>query len=184
MYRGRLILTNGFFPKAAIGLFFSMAALAPARADVYQDAITKAFPGFQILSRSEFLPEVQKEVKGNPGLVTGRFNDDDLEDFAAIIRSDVKKRFASEYDYYDGKTVVRHRLPTSGYACQTLGTRSITLPNELYLYRVEPGFECPDIGDGRSITTKRDAIGSDLMPSKGGSVRMYIDGRYFTCVGH
>ncbi len=76
----------------ALLLIFCMPSLAPARADEYQEAITKVFPGFQILSRSEFTEEIQKSVKTHPALVTGRFNDDDVPDFAAIIRAKAIQR--------------------------------------------------------------------------------------------
>jgi hypothetical protein len=182
MHVGRLILSNGFFAKAAVGLFFSMAALATARADVYQDAITRAFPGFQILSRSEFLPEIRQKVKGNPGLITGRFNDDELEDFAAIIRGDVKKKFGSgsryEYDYFDGKFVVCHGSGTGQYRCQVLSEMPILLPYGTYVSRVSPGkIEC----DGKAVTIKRDAIGF----ASGNIASAYIyqpDGSYDGCV--
>ena len=169
----------------ALLLIFCMPSLAPARADEYQDAITKAFPGFQILSRAEFDPEIQKTVKGNPGLITGRFNDDELEDFAAIIRSDVKQKSPSGKDYYHGKFVVCHALDKQRYTCQVLGTRAISLPNELYLYRVGPGFNCHnDDGTESDITVKRDAIGTAMVPSNAASVDIYMpDGTYFNCAG-
>lgn len=175
--------TSRFLRIAGLSLVCLFCACSVARADEYQDAIAKAFPGFQIMSRSEFHPQVRKEVKGNPGLITGRFNDDELEDFAAIIRSNVRQKFPSGKDYYDGKFVVCHRLPKSGYSCQELGTRAVYQDMDLYLHRVPPGFSCPEEGGRKSRrVTKRDAIGVAAVASNPASVDIYTDGYYVTCV--
>ena len=168
--------------RCLVVLTWLLCACSPARADQYQDAIAKAFQGFHILSRSEFDPEIQKEVKGNPALITGRFNDDDLEDFAAIIRSDVKK-LSSGKTYYDGKFVVCH-AGNNGYKCQSLGTRAVYQGLELYLHRVGPGVSCL-LPNGKRIKTRRDAIGTTMVPSLAGSVQMYMpDGTYYECAEH
>jgi hypothetical protein len=177
-------LNGRFFHEVALALWLlCMSSLAWA--DKYQDAIMKAFPGFQILSRSEFRAEIQKDVKGNPGLITGRFNNDDLEDFAAIIRDNSKQKTPFGAEYYRGMIVVCHAADTQRYTCQVLGTRAISLPNELYLYRVGPGFNCRnDDGTESGITVKRDAIGTAMVPSNAASVDIYMpDGKYFNCAG-
>ena len=56
--------------------------LSPALADEYQDAISKAFPGFRILAPSEINldkdldPKIYNKVKDRPELIVGRFNSD------------------------------------------------------------------------------------------------------------
>ena len=65
----------------------------------YQDAISKTFPGYQILSPSEISldeeemgAELYNKVKSSPGLIVGKFNDESIEDFAALIRISAKKQ--------------------------------------------------------------------------------------------
>jgi hypothetical protein len=132
--------------------------LAPARADEYQDAIARAFPGFQILNPSEFNTEIQGTVKGNPGLITGRFNDDDLDDFAAIIRENpIRPREQGGRKYYLGKRVICHGSGTGQYRCQVLSQMPIFLPYGTYVSRVSPGkVQC---NGETAVTIKRDAVG-------------------------
>lgn len=141
------ILNRGSFRNLALAILCLswIHLIAPAQADEYQDAIAKAFPGFKIMSRTEFTREIQKAVKGNPALITGRFNDDELIDFAAIIRDGSKQRTHLGDEYYRGMYVVCHALDKTRYACQTLGTRAISPPHEWYLYLVESGrLDCYD----------------------------------------
>src|SRR5512134_2023003 len=80
----------------------------PACADFFQDQITKSFRGFLIMDYSEFDPDIRKNLDSNPALVTGDFNYDKFEDFAALIRDTGKKRYIageSSYDYYETKLV-------------------------------------------------------------------------------
>jgi hypothetical protein len=132
------------------------------------------------MTRSEFHPEIREAVKDNPALITGHFNNDAVMDFAAIIRSNVKETFPSGKAYYGGKFVVCHGLGKSGYSCQELGTRAVYQDLELYLYRVGPGFTCIDASD-RKIKTRRDAIGTAMVPSNVSSVDIYVDGMYSRC---
>lgn len=84
-------------------LFLSLTAFG---ATDYQNEIDKQFPGFIALKKSEFNPEFIKS--DNPGLITGKFNPDQIQDFAAIVRENTKKRYEAgenSYDYYDGKVV-------------------------------------------------------------------------------
>jgi len=89
------------------------------------------------LSRSEFSQEIQEAVKGNPDLITGRYNEDELEDFAAIIRNDVKKK-ARTAEYYRGMVAVCHALDKERHTCQALTEIPIFLPYKLYVNRVGP----------------------------------------------
>lgn len=167
--------------RISIATLASLLFACPfAHADQYQDAIAKAFPGFQIMSRSEFHAEVQKNVKTNPALITGQFNNDDLEDFAAIIRSGVKQQAAPGKTRYDGKSVVCHGLPLKGYDCQVLGTMDIYPDLDFYLKRVPPGFSCL-LPNGKRIKAKKDGVGTTDILSFGG-VKMYMpDGTYYEC---
>jgi hypothetical protein len=152
-------------------------------ADEYQSVIAKNFPGFQILSGSEFDPEIQQTVKNNPGLIRGFFNDDELMDFAALVRDDVKRKGRSGKDYYRGRLVVCHALDKQDYKCQILGQGSFFVPFGSYLYRVGPKYSCDDDGKPR-IRAKRDAIGSKPVRSNAASVYIYRpDGTYFNCAG-
>jgi hypothetical protein len=160
-----------------------MSLAAPALADEYQDAIAKAFPGFKILSRTEFKKEIQKTVKSNPGLITGRFNDDELIDFAAIIRDDSKQKTPFGAEYYRGMSVVCHAEDKGSYACQMLGQGAIFFPHHVYLARAEPGtVGCYDeYGKKVRRIVKRNAIGVERDNSA--SVRIHQpDGSYFNCI--
>lgn len=183
---GKYTFNSESFLKAVFVLLCasSLSLAAPADADKYQDAVAKAFPGFHILTRSEFDPEIQKMVEGNPALITGRFNDDDLEDFAALIRGDVKRKSRSGKDYYRGMEVVCHAGDEQRYACQTLGQGSFFLPLKEYLHRVGPGnIRCSkDDGTETDVKVKRDAIGSSMVGTNGGAVQIYTtNGTYLRC---
>jgi len=161
-----------------------MSLVVPAQADEYQDAIAKAFPGFRIMSRTEFTKEIQKAVKGNPALITGRFNDDELVDFAAIIREDVKRKTHLGDEYYRGMFVVCHATNEQRYACQILGQSAIELPFFLYFYRVEPGkVVCRDANNKKfEQTIKRNAIGTAEIDRGSISVEIHQpDGSYLNC---
>jgi hypothetical protein len=93
----------------------------------YAAHIAKAYPGFQLVERDQFQSWVISRYvsKRNPGLITGRFNDDDLEDFAAIIHSHDtvrETRGGIEYEFYRMRTVVCHARLQGGYdGCQENG---------------------------------------------------------------
>ena len=161
-----------------------ISLVVPAHADEYQDAIAKAFPGFRIMSRTEFTKEIQKTVKGNPALITGRFNDDELVDFAAILRDDSKQKTHLGAEYYRGMFVVCHAEHKGGYACQVLGQGgAISIPHHAYLTRAEPGtVGCYDDHDKKvPHVVKRNAIGMETANTA--SVRIHQpDGSYFNCI--
>lgn len=175
--------------RSFVALASLVAVCSLARADQYQDAISKAFPGFQILSPSEFTPDVQKQAKGNPGLVTGRFRNDEMEDFAALIRENIKRPGTPGKDYYLGMFVVCYVKGEQRYACQKLGQALYGLPLESYVYRKGPGFSCPN-HDGKKgrVTAKHDSLGAaSFAPGVGTyaeSVYIFMpNGTYFDCSG-
>ena len=155
-----------------------------AFADEYQEAIDKAFHGFQILSVSEFTEEIQKTVKTNPALVTGQFNDDDIKDFAAIIRAKgIRHGQQGVREHYLGKEIICHGLGEGQYRCQVLSEIPIFLPYGIYLDHVGPGkVGCHKEGGKKTdVTIKKDAVGYEAANVAG----IYIykpDGSYQNCV--
>ncbi len=148
-------------------LKFGIAALlagltGAAVADEYQDAISKAFPGYQILGPSEIKldkdldPRIYNKVKDRPGLIVGRFNSDQVMDFAALIRgsklihiSEDKANRVWADDYYEGYLVVCLRRAQGGYDCTKLETDPlrIHLPYDGFLEKFSPGIAgCTSLG--------------------------------------
>jgi hypothetical protein len=135
-----------------------MGLHCPALADEYQDAVGKAFPGFQILGRSEIKldksriedPKIYDQVKDHPGLVVGRFNSDKLTDFAALIRGsrlihipENRADMVWSEDYYEGYLVVCLGRAPGGYECTKLKTDPMRIrkPHLGFLTRISPGSE-------------------------------------------
>jgi len=167
---------------APIAILFA-GLLSPALADEYLDAISKAFPGFQILGPSDIKlykeqmdQEIYERVKDRPGMAVGKFNSDQRSDFAALIRGTIKKRDTFGNDYYDGYLVVCYGLAAGGFDCAKMSPapREFSLPFGWYLEKVAPGKHfCHALGkldtqkkeSGReekhevNITTKTDSIG-------------------------
>jgi len=131
---------------------------SPALADEYQDAISKAFPGFQILGPSEIKldkdriedPKIYDQVKDRPGLVVGRFNSDKLADFAALIRGsrlihipENRADMVWAEDYYEGYLVVCLGRAQGGYECTKLKTDPMRIrkPHLDFLTKISPGSE-------------------------------------------
>ena len=164
----------------------STAWTTGALADEYQDQIAKAFAGFEILARSDFTEQIRTLVKtANPALVKGRFNSDQLEDFAAIIL-DRSAQYGQQGEgkYYLGKYVVCHGAGKGRYQCRILKEERIHLPYQNYLQRVSPGkLECTIDKDLNvaEITLQRDAIRWGA-PDGGSGVYIYQpDGTYSEC---
>ena len=153
-------LNREFHRHAALAvLCMSWILAVPANADEYQDAIAKAFPGFKIMSQTEFTKDIQKAVKGNPALITGLFNDDELVDFAAMIREESRRKGDLGGEYYRGMTVVCHASDKGRYACQMLSTRGIFSAHRWFLRLVGPGkLDCYNEKIEKPV--KRNAIGT------------------------
>ncbi len=179
------ILGSGYCLKAAVVVLCVLwMPVTPAHADEYQDAISKAFPGFKILDRSEFDQEIQKTAKTNPALIVGHFNDDALDDFATIIRSEAKQRAQQGEEYYSGKEVVCHMVSQRKYQCQALSELPIFLPYDSYLRPVRSRMVGCYKEDGTKIkiAIKRDGIGYVVL-DKGAGVYIYqLNGSYLNCV--
>jgi len=143
---------------ASIALLLFAGLFSPALAGQYQDVISNAFPGFQILRRSEIRldkdnldPEIYDRVKDHPGLVAGRFNSDKLTDFAALIRGSrlihipenkADGVWAAE-DYYEGYLAVCLGRAQGGYECTKLKTDPMRIrkPHLDFLTKISPGSE-------------------------------------------
>jgi hypothetical protein len=165
---------------------FLAAWATRAQAEEYQDQIAKAFPGFEILTRSDFTADIQQIVKTNPALTTGHFNGDKLEDFAAIILNrPTQYGQQGEKKYYLGKHVVCHGAEEGRYQCQVLKEERMHLPYDSYLRRVRPRkLKC--ITDKHlavaEISLQRDSIGW-ASPDQGAGVYVFqSDGTYRECI--
>jgi hypothetical protein len=147
--------------------------LSPALADEYQDAVSKAFPGFQILGPSEIKlnkdgmdPEIYNKVKDHPGLTAGRFNSDKVMDFAALIRGsrlihvpeDKANAVWKAIDYYEGYLVVCLGRAQGGYDCTKMKADPMRIlkPHYEFLTKVSPGSqECQLFWKFRPPKSKR-----------------------------
>lgn len=112
-----------------------------AQAEQYQDQIDRFFPGFQVLGPTEFWGFIRdKNLKRHPGLVTGKFNSDDLEDFAVLIRGK-EPVWQKKWNYYDyeGRVVVCHGTKNGEYQCIKLGEFRYVRTSRFYLERRNPG---------------------------------------------
>lgn len=128
--------------------------LSSALADEYQDAVTKAFPGFKVLGPSEtklnkeqMNPEIYTQAKDHPGLVVGRFNSDALADFAALIRGsklihipENQAKMVMAMDYYEGYLVVCLGQAQGRYKCTKMEAEPmrILVPNNAFLVKISP----------------------------------------------
>jgi hypothetical protein len=106
----------------------------------YQNAISRAYPGYQILPSSEIFldkdstySELYDQIKGSPALLTGNFNGDKFEDFVALIRNStlkegewaprgkgISKDNAEQYDVYQVNAVLCHGTSESAFDCKLL----------------------------------------------------------------
>ncbi|MEW6331714.1 MAG: hypothetical protein AB1560_09665 [Pseudomonadota bacterium] len=135
---------------------------SPAPADLFQDQIGKSFPGFVIMHPAEFDSDVRDNLESNPAFLVGYFNQDDFEDFAALIRTTTARRYVTQRllsDYYEIRLVVCHGMGGKKYRCKEL-LADVTIPPEYrYLTKHPPGkTECRS-GDGGYIQAKTDFIG-------------------------
>jgi hypothetical protein len=164
----------------------------------YAAHIAKAYPGFQLVERDQFQSWVTRHYvsRRNPGLITGRFNDDDLEDFAAIIRSHDMVRETQgdiEYEFYRMRTVVCHARPQGRYdECQQLSgdSRVGKGKSRFFLITYSRGsVECLDSVAGRygdhleprTIEIETDGIGEETDVAAGLFVYQSDDGSYWRC---
>lgn len=106
----------------------------------YQNAISQAYPGYQILSSSEIFldkdstySELYDQIKGNPALLTGNFNGDKFEDYSALIRNstlkeddwmprgkEISKDNNEQYDVYQVNAVICHGTSEIAFDCKLL----------------------------------------------------------------
>ena len=157
-----------------------------AEADQYQDQINRFFPGFQILDPTEFWRSIQdKNPKRHPGLITGKFNNDDLEDFAALIRSK-KSVWREKWKYYayEGRIVVCHDTKGGNYQCMALSQLGYARRSGAYF---KSGFYLKRRDPGRVGCWDKDAIATtDIIENVGDTTASAFfwqpDGTYRKCV--
>jgi hypothetical protein len=164
----------------------------------YAAHIAKAYPGFQLVEQNQFQSWVTRHYvsRRNPGLITGRFNDDDLEDFAAIIHSHDMVRETQgdiEYEFYLMRTVVCHGRPQGGYdECQQLSGDSRVGKGKSRFFLIpyaRGSVECLDSVAGRygdhlepkTIEIETDGIGEETDVAAGLFVYQPDDRSYWRC---
>lgn len=144
-----------------VTLILSILARA-VHADIFQDQITKSFPGFVIMKPFEFELDIRKNLDTNPAFIIGKFNQDEFEDFAALIRGTIKRQYIAakgSYDYFDFKLVVCHGLGGKRYNCKELLTNITVLPEFHYLMKYPPGKINCNLHASKDPDVKTDSIG-------------------------
>jgi hypothetical protein len=163
----------------------------PACADFFQDQIRKSFPGFVIMHHAEFDPDIRKNLESNPAFLTGYFNQDDFEDFAALIRATAAKRYVTQqlsYDYHETRLVACHGSARKKYSCTVLLTGVTIAPEYRYLVKRSPGRTNCRADNGGYIRAKTDFIGwaSTKSWATGTGETQFVyqpDGSYRRCGG-
>jgi hypothetical protein len=134
----------------------------PARADFFQDQISRSFPGFVIMKHAEFDPDVRDNLESNPAFLTGHFNRDDIEDFVALIRTTEMKRSVTKQlssDYHETRLVACHGSARKKYSCTVLLTGVTIAPEYRYLVKRSPGRTNCRSDAGGYIQAETDFIG-------------------------
>jgi hypothetical protein len=161
----------------------------PVCADFFQDQISKSFPGFVIMNHAEFNSDVRDNLESNPAFLTGYFNQDDFEDFAALIRATVAKRYVTQqlsYDYHETRLVACHGSARKKYSCTVLLTGATIAPEYRYLAKHPPGRTNCRVDGGGYIQAETDFIGwastKDWATGAGETQFVYRpDGSYRRC---
>ena len=151
----------------------------------FEENIHRKFPDHQILAKSEFKKTPALVVQ--PGLVTGQFNEDRFEDFAAMIRSPNMKIYGegrSSYKYFDGKVVVCHVMREKSFQCRILSEVSVLRHQESYLVLVKPQKTLclGDNGKKEMVIVKADAIGWHQPEKAASHYFLAEEGKYKNCV--
>lgn len=120
----------------------------------YQAAISKVFPDYQILRPSEISlnkkemgAELYNKVKASPGLIRGKFNDDNIEDFAALIRNLTKKSYVQTLqgevtgEFYEAHLAVCYGLGGGKFDCTKIPRAfdEVGLSTDWVLNKTGPG---------------------------------------------
>ena len=169
--------------------FLLLMMAYPACADSFQDQVTRHFPGFVIMGYTDFDPDIRKNLDSNPGFITGYFDPDKFEDFAALLRGTVKKNsIVSErvYDYYDTRLVVCHGSGKKKYVCTILFSSVMVPPEYHYLVKYPPGSTLCWSSRGDPVEAKTEFIGwrSTKAWATGSGETQYVhqpDGSYLKC---
>lgn len=130
-----------------------------AYADLYQAQITETFPGNGIMSRSDFEPDIRKNLDSNPALILGKFNQGKFEGFSAMIRGATKYRYEDSGRSYDFKLVVCLGLGGGRCKCESLVT-DVTVSPEFHCLAKRPPGEINGETYGRNdLNVKTDSKG-------------------------
>lgn len=135
---------------------------SPVCADFFQDQISKSFPGFVIMKHAEFNSDVRDNLESNPAFLTGYFNQDDIEDFVALIRATDMKRSVTKQlssEYRETRLIVCHGSAGKKYSCTVLLTGVTIAPEYRYLVKRSPGRTNCRSDDGDYIQAETDFIG-------------------------
>lgn len=161
-------------------------SLNAGNTDIYQEQITKSFPGFVIMSRTEFTQEIQQMLKTHPALIIGKFNQDKIDDFAALIRGTTKKKKTMSdgysFEYYEIKLVVCQGLGNQKYECKEISSTSTpTLPDYRYLIKDAPGKINCDVHGENYLDVKTDSIAWIFGEVAASQYIHQPDGSYLRC---
>jgi len=193
--RGEWTIKNYFI----ICLFFLSASLA--NANEYQNAVSENFPGYIILkaydidfSNADMNKDAIDKVKDTANLIIGNFNNDNIPDFSAKVRNNIKKHYPGTdeypgYDYYAGGTVACLAKGNGRYKCSFLWkTETFTLPEENYLDLIPKGSKISCYENINPYTGKKsenrfrlktDAIGDFRVLGSGDSVFVPLSNETF-----
>lgn len=192
---------------STIVFIFSGCLYAAEATRQYQEIIEKHFPGFIILSPSDIdytyvdMSNAEVEaIKADAHFLLANFNNDEIPDFVAKVRDDIKRDYPKSkdhpgYEYYAGGTVACISKGLEEYQCEFLWkTATYTLPVRNYLIKIPKGTEmgCPYEGNKNPYTgetgvfsfeIKTDAVGDFRLMGAGDS--FYIPdpkGGFFECI--
>ena len=129
-------------------------------ANPYQAAIEKAFPNHRILAPSEIAlyknelgDALFNQIKDNPGLTIGRFNNDNIEDFAALLKDTTLKTYhldsegAVDYETLKGYLAICYGLGNANFDCLKVSGQGseFRFPQPSALSKTGPGkYLCTD----------------------------------------
>lgn len=167
---------------------FFMMHISFASDDV-TNTLNDYYPDYQLVEPALFFSEIIKDHKGeNPALVIGRFNDDDVDDFVALLRSrelKIGQIKQPSREYFDGKLVVCHGGIDARYNCQVLSDNlRLSKTYGAYIVKKAPGeIRCVGEGSFTIMKNKNETI-SHVFWNRAVVDYIYFkkDGKYIECI--
>ena len=104
-----------------------------------------------MLDKNEMGAKLYNKVKASPGLIVGKFNDDNIDDFAALTRNTTKKTYVRTLqgevleEYYEAHLVVCYGLGGGKFDCTIIpgAFDSVGQTTDLALNKTGPGkYSC------------------------------------------